>query len=338
MTLLERYLCAIKTLLPAKTQDDIVNELSENILSQFEEKEAGLGRPLTEAEQAEVIKHHGHPVVVAARYRRPRHLIGPGVFPFYWLVLKITAISALIVRTILAIIMAVVSPNPSSAIVPALVAVPSVLIPVFFWVTVAFAAFEMCSSVLNVKLDRGWNPRSLPSDSGRLPFVPRTTSVARIVFGAAFILWWQSLPVAPQLVFGPAASTLALGQVWIVLHWPILLLAAAGVVQSAVDLSKPDLTHLRAGARLLTDAAGLVLLCLIIRAGSWVVIAPGVQNPAAYAGVVGVLNQVLFYGFIVGLVIAALQFAWECIKLFPELSFFRSGVLRPHIAGKSSRS
>jgi hypothetical protein len=333
MTLLERYLRAVKTFLPPKAQDDIVHELSENILSEFEEKEAALGRPLTEAEQAEVIKHHGHPVVVAARYRRPHYLIGPGLFPFYWLILKIAVISALIVRTIVATIGAVISPNPSSSIVPALVAVPSVLIPVFFWVTVAFAGFELCSSFL--KLNSEWSPHSLPSDTGSVAQIPRTTSVARIVFGGAFILWWQLLPVAPQLVFGPAASTLALGPVWNTLHWPILMLAVAGVVQSVVDVAKPSLTHVRVGARLLTDAATLGLLCLVIRAGNWIVLAPGAQNPVAYAGAVGVLNQLLFYGFIVGLVIAALQFAWECIKVFPGLSFFRSGVCHPHVFGKS---
>src|SRR5690242_18382248 len=171
MSLLERYLRAIKTLLPVKGQDDILHELSENILSGFEEKEAGLGRPLTEAEQAELIKQHGHPIVVAARYRHSRYLIGPGLFPFYWLVLKIAVISALIVRTILAAIVAIVSPDPSNAIVPALVAVPGVLIPVFFWVTIAFGALELCSSLLNIECDRDWNPQSLPSDAGNVSFV-----------------------------------------------------------------------------------------------------------------------------------------------------------------------
>ena len=77
MDLLERYLQSIRTFLPRKAQDDILRELSENILSQMEEKEAELGRPLTEAEQEEVIKQHGHPIVVAARYGRRQYLIGP---------------------------------------------------------------------------------------------------------------------------------------------------------------------------------------------------------------------------------------------------------------------
>ena len=53
-----------KPLLPRETRGDIVQELSDNMLSQMEEKAEDIDRPLTEPEQAEVIKKHGHPVVV----------------------------------------------------------------------------------------------------------------------------------------------------------------------------------------------------------------------------------------------------------------------------------
>ena len=47
MELLDRYLQAIKTFLTGKNQDDILLELRESLLSQIEEKEQSLGRPLT---------------------------------------------------------------------------------------------------------------------------------------------------------------------------------------------------------------------------------------------------------------------------------------------------
>ena len=49
MELLDRYLQTIRSYLPAEQKDDIIHELSENIRSQMEDKEAELGRPLTEA-------------------------------------------------------------------------------------------------------------------------------------------------------------------------------------------------------------------------------------------------------------------------------------------------
>jgi hypothetical protein len=87
MELLDRYLHAVKKFLPKEQQDDIVAELSDDLRSQMEDREAELGRPLTEAEQEAVLKAHGHPVIVAGRYRQDRRsvafgrqLIGPVLF------------------------------------------------------------------------------------------------------------------------------------------------------------------------------------------------------------------------------------------------------------------
>ena len=56
MELLDRYLHAVKFWLPKAQQDDIIKELSDNILSQMEDKESELGRPLNEAEQSAILK------------------------------------------------------------------------------------------------------------------------------------------------------------------------------------------------------------------------------------------------------------------------------------------
>jgi len=79
MELIQRYLQAVKFLLPRAQQDDIVKELSEDIRSRMEDKEAELARPLNEIDQAAILKQYGHPLIVASRYRQPpfQHLIGP---------------------------------------------------------------------------------------------------------------------------------------------------------------------------------------------------------------------------------------------------------------------
>ncbi|HEY3455085.1 MAG TPA: hypothetical protein VGK64_10820, partial [Bryobacteraceae bacterium] len=313
---MERYLQAVKPLLPRKAQDDILRELSENIRCRMDEREADLGRPLSAAEQEEIIKEHGHPVVVAARYGRTQYLIGPAVFPFYWLILRIAAVGALIVRLVVEVVMALLSPDPAHAILPALFAVPSVLIPVFFWVTAVFAVFELCSSFFTVNWKKSWSPRSLPVVGTHSPAVSRTESVAQIIFGTAAVIWWQAVPNAPFLLLGPAASIIAPAPIWTDLHWPILLLIAAGVAQACVDLAHPQQTKGRAKIRLAIQAVGLIVLCLVLRAGVWVVMAPGVQDPARFSGVVEVLNQILFYCFLVGLIIESVRFIWRCLRQF----------------------
>lgn len=316
MDLLERYLQAVKPLLPRKAQDDILRELSENIRCRMEEREADLGRPLTTAEREEIIKEHGHPVVVAARYGRTQYLIGPAVFPFYWLILRIAAVGALIVRLVVEVVLALLSPDPAHAILPALLAVPSVLISVFFWVTATFAVFELCSSFFTLKDKKSWSPSSLPIIGTGSSAVSRTGSVAQILFGAAFIVWWQAVPHAPFLLLGPAARIIAPAPIWTDLHWPILLLVAAGVAQACVDLARPQLTPWRGKLRLAVQAAGVILLCLALRAGEWVVIAPGVKDPGRYSGVVGALNQILFFCLLVGLIVEGVRFVWRCLRQF----------------------
>src|ERR1700719_827769 len=96
MELVDRYLKAVGTYLPADQRDDILRELSEDIRSQIEERESELARPLTEAEQEAILKQRGNPIRLAARYRQEdctvafgRQLIGTALFPFYIKVLSL---------------------------------------------------------------------------------------------------------------------------------------------------------------------------------------------------------------------------------------------------------
>ncbi len=96
MNLLNRYLQAVGRCLPRVRRDDILEELRINILAQMEDRAEELGRLLTDDEQAEILRHHGNPTIIAGRYSDGnlglafgRQLIGPELFPFYRTVLKI---------------------------------------------------------------------------------------------------------------------------------------------------------------------------------------------------------------------------------------------------------
>ena len=75
MNVIDRYLLAVRVFLPRATQRDIITELSEDIRSRVEDREAGLGRALTDAEQECFVKELGHPALLAGRYGPRRHLI-----------------------------------------------------------------------------------------------------------------------------------------------------------------------------------------------------------------------------------------------------------------------
>lgn len=101
MDLIDRYLNAVAAQLRQDQRADIVAELRDMILSRFEEKEEGLGRPLTEAEQEEILRDVGHPLTVAARYGSgPQHVVGPELYPWWMFGVK----AGLIVITVIAVL------------------------------------------------------------------------------------------------------------------------------------------------------------------------------------------------------------------------------------------
>src|SRR5215469_347243 len=100
MDLIDRYLNAIKPFLPPDQRDDIIAELGANLHDEADEREAALGRPLSEAEIEAIIQAHGHPLAVAGRYQPSqggftfgRQLISPTLFPLYlralWIVIAV---------------------------------------------------------------------------------------------------------------------------------------------------------------------------------------------------------------------------------------------------------
>jgi hypothetical protein len=313
MSLLERYLLALRPLLPQQGREDILRELSDNILSQMEEKQEELGRPLTDSEQAEVIKRHGHPVVAAARYGKRHYLIGPDWFPFYWLILRLAGATALVIRTIIALVTVLSGPNSSEALASALVEIPFVLVPVFCWVTAVFVAFEWFAPNLPCSGQASWSPQSLPIKGAQFRAIPRPNSVAEVAFGTIAALWWAAVPGAPWLILGPGVNFMNLAPIWTTLHWPVLLLTIAGVLQAWVNLFRPELTRTRAAVRLIALTASFAVGCVLLAAGYWVIPITGVSGAPAVAAIV---NRVVLTCIAAGLMISGGMLVWECVQYF----------------------
>jgi hypothetical protein len=105
MDLVNEYLRAVAALLPKAQRDDIIAELRDTILSQIEEREADLGRPLTDDEVEALLREVGHPVVIAARYSDgPQHVVGPTLYPYWLFAVK----AAILLQVAIAVVVVVV--------------------------------------------------------------------------------------------------------------------------------------------------------------------------------------------------------------------------------------
>jgi len=275
MDLIERYLSAVRMLLPAAQRDDIAAELRDVLMNRREEKAAALGRPLTRPEDEALLKDFGNPLAVAARYGRQQYLIGPELYPVFMLVLKIVlaviAGSALITGVVNAVL---AHGDAGPAIAAALGVAWTGAFAAVGSVTVVFAILER-SDVRRRFLDN-WNPRDLP----RLPPRRRRRAtwvdhVAGIVVNIIFILWWTRAiqlwqPNIP--LKGGQSLDVHLAPLWQGLYWPVLGVSMGVIAVHALKLLAPAPKRAAYALDILLQIAVLVVAGLALRAGTWAVV------------------------------------------------------------------
>src|SRR5882724_10465592 len=220
MELLERYLQAVRTYLPLSQQEDILKELRENLRGQIEDRESALGRPLNEDELPEILKKHGHPLLVATRYRQSRHLIGSTLFPFYWLVMKI--ILAIVGFGYAVSVLALIAQGKPFEVLGVLLGYVAAVLPTFALVTIIFAVLDIGNSKFRL-LERAtkatneqFNPRTLQMLRPGFDFpdgkpISRFKTAFELFFSAAFLLWCVRInpirKLALFLALGPAGRS-----------------------------------------------------------------------------------------------------------------------------------
>ena len=207
MDLVDRYLQQVQRYLPAKDQDDIVNELKDDILSEVADQETHPGRPVTEAEMVNLLKHRGHPFLLAQRYRPKQDpLIGPGMLPFYWQTLKASLALAFLVIVIVTAVSAVQGAPPQE-LWNRLSGFFNVALYIFAWVTGLFAVLDIVQGRMN--LQQGWDPRKLPALARRSQPPPRgLEAFTELISTGVFMIWWLAVPHYPWVMLGLAANVI----------------------------------------------------------------------------------------------------------------------------------
>ncbi len=303
MDLLDRYLAAIRRNLPGSEADDITAELRDTLVSQREDREAELGRPLTAGEVEAMLKAFGHPLVVAARYGKTQHLIGPEYYPFYVYTVKLVLTVLGAVLLTLAVAGVVFSAGDSAQIISRALAA--------FWNGGLFALGAITALFILMEryappsiLLRRWRPSSLPAIEPKKD--SRWDHVSSLTIGAVFLLWWTGMIDYPDLTRGRLQLTLA--PIWGEVFWPVIAVTALGMLAHMVILLRPNWLTVRAVLNLAVLVASLVVLAWIYRAGHWVDVA-GSADPTG-AGREKTLNLIVR----IGLVAAGVIWTWECLQ------------------------
>jgi hypothetical protein len=294
MDLIERYLAAVGRQLPATQAADIESELREELLSRKEEREASLGRPLDRAGIEALLLEFGHPLLVAGRYRKTQHLIGPEVFPFWLTTLKWGFAILAIVWTVLMALSVLLGPSTAGPRFAAPELIPMALM-VFGGITVAFAAFERFGKAGFL---RDWKPSRLPPPDR--PTRPRIALAVEVAMGVVFILWWQGLIHFQSLFPYPVQLSVSLAPVWAAWHWPILFYAVWEIASGLLAIARPGWVRTNTGLLVGRYLYGVAILTQVFQAGHWT----EVRSPLVTPDVLSIIQANFDLGMRVGIGVA----------------------------------
>lgn len=298
--LIDRYLAAVARDLPEAQRADITAELRDELMSEIEAREDRLGRPLGRAELEGALTAFGHPLVVAGRYRRVQHLIGPEVFPFWWAGLRAALVVVAALYVALAVLVVVGGEDTARVADRAAPSLVSALIFTFGAVTLVCAGIERFGKA---RLLARWSPANLPPAQGKTR--SRFEILVEVILGVGVLMWWTGafhfrnvMPVVELRV--------DLAPVWRAWFWPITAYFAGELAMNLHALARPGRVRLNRILMLARNLVGAAILGVVVRADHIVT----VSAPAIRSEVLEQIQTNFDKGFRIGIVATILIFLW----------------------------
>lgn len=339
--LLDRYLHAVGKYLPASRRGDILAELSANLLAEMDDKESELGRPLTAAEQSALIKTHGRPFQVAAGYLPQHYLIGPIVFPYYVLILKVSVTLCAFFYFLVNAIVLAVNGFSAAALLGLILRFPFTALITAAWVTMIFAALEYAAPRYASRFSAlsEWKPETLPPiDSA--PNKPYTT-ILDLLFNFAGIIWLAAVPHHLFLLLGPGARYFTAGPVRATpalhaLYGPVIALLFVPLVVKTLVVART------LAGRTLTDAQklllrtfnggiGLIILILAVRVRYYFTVAGTAAAEAKFHHAADIYNSVTYTSLRIWLAVSVFTIVWGIVNHYIKTRAPGAAAWREHV-------
>jgi hypothetical protein len=317
--LLDRYLQAVGDHLPAATRDDVLSELRANLQAQIDDRAEELDRPLTEPKVAAILKDHGRPLIVAARYSPQQYLIGPAIFPYYLMTLRKIAPFAVVILFLANcsnLILARTGPELIAGILRALGQLIPDIFMLVMWITIAFAIAEYVYASNHAKpLGLSWDPTRLPALKPQVKGRSHVTRIADLVFHCLWIAYVLEIPSHPFLILGPSIQWLRVYSLAFASSWHtyyVLLLVLLGVqLVAKLIATNPTLDPWRSPLDLVVKLFGVGAAGFLVNMKIYLVATGPSVNLAKLAAV----NHAMNIAFEIVLVLCLVQLLIEAWKL-----------------------
>ena len=328
MNLIDRYVSEIGKRLPRKSRADIETEIRSTLEDMLEERAEKTGRPVDDEMVKELLKEYGAPDKVAATYLPEQYLIGPKLFPIFWLVLKIVGV----VLTVLAIVGFGVRFGMSDMSMQAFGAqlAKSALeyfggiISAFGNIVLIFAILERAlpKSEYENELNEGWDPAELTKEP-EPDDVRIWEPVVAIVFTLVGLLVFNLYPQAIGISFlsnGQWTSTPALSEAFFrILPW-LNVVWVLGIILQVMLLRQGRWTALTRWFNIGLKIGGIVIAYLLLKGPSILALTVAdlikVSISASAAAIlVNLLNQVVIFALVIAVIVGGIEVVKDGYKL-----------------------
>jgi hypothetical protein len=317
MDIIERYLEAVAAQLPTEDREDIVAELRDLILSRVEAREEELGRALSDEEKEAILHEIGHPLIVAARYRKgPDSLIGPELFPYWLFGAKAGLIVIAAVQALGLLISVLGAPADfGRAISQAFHGFFSGGLTLLGALTLAGAIMEHYDvkpkwltkwrvrdlSAFGLADPAKWGASLAGTEKAKAEWLPKGARVWGVraetraaadalwslIFSGIFLLWWMGVirfDALSQFTLRSGEVAVAAAPIWSTLYGVILALVAAGMVVDAVTIARGGADRVTWALRIPLAAAAIWLAWRLFDAGWWFTLTQGEQVAKVMGG------------------------------------------------------
>jgi hypothetical protein len=312
MSLLDRYIYAVRQQLPRAKRDDIASELREILQSQVDDEETIHQRPLTDTEIGQILKKYGHPRDVAASYGSRQYLIGPEAFPSYLVAIKIVAwIMAAVTAFMVLTTVVLADEKVLESVAETIWTMVSIGLFNLALVTVSFACL---GRVAGSGMEVDWDIDDLPDEIPGSPKpVERSEIIGSLVGMLLLLCWWLGLNNAMAHWFGWGPLPFTWTPVWVDVSYVAIAVIVAAIGRELTGLLRPQWMHFYVAAGVVLDLVALAVLWRLLSAGTFLV-ASNTAAGGSFQALVFLLDKFIFVllllitlGTVVGLVRAALR-------------------------------
>ena len=199
MKLIDRYVREIGRRLPQKSRADIEKEIRSALEDMLEDRGKKEGRAVDEEMTVAVLREYGKPEKVAASYLPERYLVGPQLFPTFWMILQIV-FSVLTAVAIVGLAINLMRGDATPLVIGKTIANAfgqyfGGLMAAFGNMVLVFALIQHFAPDLQFadKTGETWNPRDLP-DVEDADQVSRGSLIAEIVFTVLALVLFNIYP------------------------------------------------------------------------------------------------------------------------------------------------